>query len=180
MAAPQVASMISGQIGTSTSRAAQRALRFGALLSLVALGAGLMLTAEPAWAQARGANPPVSAVKKSGPTPVAVPPISAEPISARLIIRLEQVERQAAELAAVTGAVVSAIGGVAVLVLAQATKARLETSIRARERTFKPEAGVWLWVNVMAGSSMKGVFLRVEFKATRLERLRQGCGPTGV
>jgi TolA-binding protein len=98
MAAPQVASMISGQIGTSTSRAAQRALRFGALLSLVALGAGLMLTAEPAWAQARGANPPVSAVKKSGPTPVAVPPISAEPISARLIIRLEQVERQAAEL----------------------------------------------------------------------------------
>ena len=98
MAAPQVASMISGQIGTSTSRAAQRALRFGALFSLVALGAGLMLTAEPAWAQARGANPPVSAVKKSGPTPVAVPPISAEPISARLIIRLEQVERQAAEL----------------------------------------------------------------------------------
>ena len=98
MAALQVASVISSQIGTSTRGAAQRALRFGALLSLVALGAGLMLTAEPAWAQARGANPPVSAVKKSGPTPVAVPPISAEPISARLIIRLEQVERQAAEL----------------------------------------------------------------------------------
>jgi TolA-binding protein len=98
MATPQVASTISSQIGTSTSRAAQRALRFGALLSLVALGAGLMLTAEPAWAQARGANPPVSAPKKGGPAPVAVPPISAEPISARLIIRLEQVERQAAEL----------------------------------------------------------------------------------
>lgn len=69
----------------------------------------------------------------------------------------------ASELAVVTGAVVSAIGGVAVLVLAQATKARLETSIRARERTFKPEAGVWLWVNVMAGSSIKAVFLGVEF-----------------
>jgi TolA-binding protein len=68
------------------------------LLSLVTLGAGLVLTAEPVWAQARGANPPVSATKQGGPTPVAVPPISAEPISARLIIRLEQVERQAAEL----------------------------------------------------------------------------------
>ncbi|CAN1514688.1 Tetratricopeptide repeat [Caulobacteraceae bacterium] len=98
MATPQVASMISGQIGTPTSRAAQRALRFGALLSLVALGAGLILTAEHAWAQARGANPSVSAIKQGGPTPVPVPPISAEPISARLIIRLEQVERQAAEL----------------------------------------------------------------------------------
>ncbi|WP_395777014.1 tol-pal system YbgF family protein [Aquidulcibacter sp.] len=98
MATPQVASTISSQIGTPTSRAAKRALRLGSLLSLVALGAGLMLTAEPAWAQARGANPPVTAPKKGGPTPVAVPPISAEPISARLIIRLEQVERQAAEL----------------------------------------------------------------------------------
>jgi hypothetical protein len=69
----------------------------------------------------------------------------------------------ASELATATGAVVSAIGGVAVLVLAQATKARLETSIRARERTFKPEAGVWIWKNVIAGSLMKGLFLRVEF-----------------
>ena len=98
MATPQVASPISSQIGTTTSRAAQRALLVGALLSLVTMGAGLMLSAEPAWAQARGANPPVSATKKGGPAPVAVPPISAEPISARLIIRLEQVERQAAEL----------------------------------------------------------------------------------
>jgi TolA-binding protein len=98
MATPQVASPISSQIGTSTSRAAQRALLVGALLSLVTMGTGLMLSAEPAWAQARGANPPVSATKKGGPAPVAVPPISAEPISARLIIRLEQVERQAAEL----------------------------------------------------------------------------------
>lgn len=57
-----------------------------------------MLHAEPVWAQARGANPPVPVAKPTSPTPVAVPPISAEPISARLIIRLEQVERQAAEL----------------------------------------------------------------------------------
>ncbi len=98
MATPQVASIISSQIGTSTSKAAQRTLWVGALLSFVTMGAGLMLTAEPAWAQARGANPPVSATKKGDPIPVAVPPISAEPISARLIIRLEQVERQAAEL----------------------------------------------------------------------------------
>lgn len=98
MAEPQVASLISSQIAPPSSRAAQRALQFGTLLSLVAVGAGLMLSAEPVWAQARGANPPVAATNPSGPTPVTVPPISAEPISARLIIRLEQVERQAAEL----------------------------------------------------------------------------------
>jgi TolA-binding protein len=98
MATPQVACSTSSQITPPFSRAAQRALQFGQLLSLVAVVAGLMLTADPVWAQARGANPPEAATKPGGPTPVTVPPISAEPISARLIIRLEQVERQAAEL----------------------------------------------------------------------------------
>jgi hypothetical protein len=59
----------------------------------------------------------------------------------------------ASELAGATGVLVSVIGGFVVLVLAQATKARLETSIKARERTFKPEAcWVGLWEKVMAGS----------------------------
>jgi hypothetical protein len=59
----------------------------------------------------------------------------------------------ASELATATGAFVSAIGGVVFLVLAHATKAKLETSIRARERTFKPEdCWVGLWEGVMAGS----------------------------
>lgn len=98
MATPQVACSTSGQIAPPSSRAAQRALQFGPLLSLVAVVAGLMLSADLVWAQARGANPPETATKPGGPTPVTVPPISAEPISARLIIRLEQVERQAAEL----------------------------------------------------------------------------------
>ena len=98
MATAQSASSISSQRATSPRKAAQRRLWTGTCLSLVMAGAGLMLNAEPVWAQARGANPPVPAAKPAGPTPVAVPPISAEPISARLIIRLEQVERQAAEL----------------------------------------------------------------------------------
>lgn len=95
---PQVASINSRQVDSSPSRKAQRRLRAVAVLSLVTVGAGLLLTAEPAWAQARGANPPAPATKPGGPTSIVVPPISAEPISARLIIRLEQVERQAAEL----------------------------------------------------------------------------------
>jgi len=98
MATAQVAPPILGQLATFPRKTAQRRLWAGLCLSVVIIGAGLMLHAEPALAQARGANPPVPAAKPAGPTPVAVPPISAEPISARLIIRLEQVERQAAEL----------------------------------------------------------------------------------
>ncbi|OYU77946.1 MAG: hypothetical protein CFE32_03710 [Alphaproteobacteria bacterium PA3] len=98
MARAQVASINSRQVNSAPSRTAQCRLLAAAVVSLVTVGAGLMLTAEPAWAQARGANPPAPATKPGGPTSIVVPPISAEPISARLIIRLEQVERQAAEL----------------------------------------------------------------------------------
>jgi len=98
MAATEVASIFSSQVGTSPRRTAQRRRWAGLGLSFTMVGAGLMLAGEPVWAQARGANPPLPGTKPGGPTPVGVPPIAAEPISARLIIRLEQVERQAAEL----------------------------------------------------------------------------------
>lgn len=98
MAAAQVASTVASQVGTSRRMTAPRRPWAGLGLSVMMIGSGLMLTGEPVWAQALGANPPVPTAKPSGPTPVVVPPLSAEPISARLIIRLEQVERQAAEL----------------------------------------------------------------------------------
>lgn len=70
----------------------------GLALGCAMVAAGLMLPFDLVSAQARGANPPVPAGRANAPTLVVVPPISAEPISARLIIRLEQVERQAAEM----------------------------------------------------------------------------------
>ena len=98
MTTPQDSSMIARQVCASPGRRAQHGAWTGVCISLVMVGAGQMLATEPVRAQARDGNPPVVASKPDGPTPVAMPPISAEPISARLIIRLEQVERQAAEM----------------------------------------------------------------------------------
>lgn len=92
-----LAPSIKRQMAKPSRKAAKPRVSTGVCLSLWMVGAGVMVMAEPVWAQARGANPPPAA-KPNGPTPVVIPPVSAEPISARLIIRLEQVERQAAEL----------------------------------------------------------------------------------
>lgn len=98
MAASKAPPLVEHQSSTACDRVAARRPWAGLGLGCVMMGAGLMLPVQFVWAQARGANPPVPATKPNGPTPVVVPPISAEPVSARLIIRLEQVERQAAEL----------------------------------------------------------------------------------
>ncbi|MFM1976442.1 MAG: hypothetical protein RL145_1288 [Pseudomonadota bacterium] len=98
MAISQALPSVSSHASACQTRAGSRQPWAGLGLSLVMLGAGLVLMSEPVWAQARGGTVPMPAPKPSGPAPVVIPPVSAEPISARLIIRLEQVERQAAEL----------------------------------------------------------------------------------
>ena len=88
---------------TDGGRRPRRGLRHAAAHLVLGAGlavvtAGLCLPASLAWAQARGAIQPEAAPTPVNPAPIIIPPVSAEPVSARLIIRLEQVERQAAEM----------------------------------------------------------------------------------